>query len=177
MLKKEKNALNEVKSSATVVYEIGSTVKNGVDFIGDFYLFNPRELQFLEEFAKDLNPVRACRDIGYKDPEQAAERMLKVEAIKVECKAIYDARFKALRMTQEQAAAKHISLMQKIEQDYDSSDQETKAKFANALSRFSGDYLRAAGLFGKENKQAPNVVINLNIADKDKGVVIDGHAE
>lgn len=177
MTKKEKNALNEVKSSATVVYEIGSTVKNGVDFIGDFYLFNPRELQFLEEFAKDLNPVRACRDIGYKDPEQAAERMLKVEAIKVECKAIYDARFKALRMTQEQAAAKHISLMQKIEQDYDSSDQETKAKFANALSRFSGDYLRAAGLFGKENKQAPNVVINLNIADKDKGVVIDGHAE
>lgn len=177
MTKKEKNALNEVKSSATVVYEIGSTVKNGVDFIGDFYLFNPRELQFLEEFAKDLNPVRACRDIGYKDPEQAAERMLKVEAIKVECKAIYDARFKALRMTQEQAAAKHISLMQKIEQDYDSSDQETKAKFANALSRFSGDYLRAAGLFGKENKQAPNVVINLNIADKDKGVVIDGKAE
>jgi len=177
MPKKEKNALNEVKSSATVVYEIGSTVKNGVDFIGDFYLFNPKELQFLEEFAKDLNPVRACRDIGYKDPEQAAERMLKVEAIKVECKAIYDARFKALRMTQEQAAAKHISLMQKIEQDYDSSDQETKAKFANALSRFSGDYLRAAGLFGKENKQAPNVVINLNIADKDKGVVIDGHAE
>lgn len=177
MTKKEKNALNEVKSSATVVYEIGSTVKNGVDFIGDFYLFNPRELQFLEEFAKDLNPVRACRDIGYKDPEQAAERMLKVEAIKVECKAIYDARFKALRMTQEQAAAKHISLMQKIEQDYDSSDQETKAKFANALSRFSGDYLRAAGLFGKENKQAPNVVINLNIADKDKGVVIDGHSE
>ena len=177
MPKKEKNALNEVKSSATVVYEIGSTVKNGVDFIGDFYLFNPRELQFLEEFAKDLNPVRACRDIGYKDPEQAAERMLKVEAIKVECKAIYDARFKALRMTQEQAAAKHISLMQKIEQDYDSSDQETKAKFANALSRFSGDYLRAAGLFGKENKQAPNVVINLNIADKDKGVVIDGKAE
>lgn len=177
MPKKEKNALNEVKNSATVVYEIGSTVKNGVDFIGDFYLFNPKELQFLEEFAKDLNPVRACRDIGYKEPEQAAERMLKVEAIKVECKAIYDARFKALRMTQEQAAAKHISLMQKIEQDYDSSDQETKAKFANALSRFSGDYLRAAGLFGKENKQAPNVVINLNIADKDKGVVIDGHAE
>lgn len=177
MTKKEKRALEEVKNSATVVYEIGSTVKNGVDFIGDFYLFNPKELQFLEEFAKDLNPVRACRDIGYKDPEQAAERMLKVEAIKVECKAIYDARFKALRMTQEQAAAKHISLMQKIEQDYDSSDQETKAKFANALSRFSGDYLRAAGLFGKENKQAPNVVINLNIADKDKGVVIDGHAE
>jgi hypothetical protein len=177
MPKKEKNALEHVKNSATVVYEIGSTVKNGVDFIGDFYLFNPKELQFLEEFAKDLNPVRACRDIGYKDPEQAAERMLKVEAIKVECKAIYDARFKALRMTQEQAAAKHITLMQKIEQDYDSSDQETKAKFANALSRFSGDYLRAAGLFGKENKQAPNVVINLNIADKDKGVVIDGHAE
>lgn len=177
MPKKEKTALNEVKNSATVVYEIGSTVKNGVDFIGDFYLFNPRELQFLEEFAKDLNPVRACRDVGYKDPEQAAQDMLKKEPIKVECKAIYDARFKALRMTQEQAAAKHISLMQKIEQDYDSSDQETKAKFANALSRFSGDYLRAAGLFGKENKQAPNVVINLNIADKDKGVVIDGHSE
>lgn len=177
MVKKEKDVVKKSKNEVQVVYEIGSTVKNGVDFIGDFYLFNPKELQFLEEFAKDLNPVRACRDIGYKEPEQAAERMLKVEAIKVECKAIYDARFKALRMTQEQAAAKHISLMQKIEQDYDASEPDTKAKFANALSRFSGDYLRAAGLFGKENKQTPNVVINLNIADKDKGIVIDGHAE
>lgn len=177
MVKKEKDVVKKSKNEVQVVYEIGSTVKNGVDFIGDFYLFNPKELQFLEEFAKDLNPVRACRDIGYKEPEQAAERMLKVEAIKVECKAIYDARFKALRMTQEQAAAKHISLMQKIEQDYDASEPDTKAKFANALSRFSGDYLRAAGLFGKENKQTPNVVINLNIADKEKGIIIDGHAE
>lgn len=177
MVKKEKDVVKKSKNEVQVVYEIGSTVKNGVDFIGDFYLFNPKELQFLEEFAKDLNPVRACRDIGYKEPEQAAERMLKIEAIKVECKAIYDARFKALRMTQEQAAAKHISLMQKIEQDYDASEPDTKAKFANALSRFSGDYLRAAGLFGKENKQTPNVVINLNIADKEKGIIIDGHAE
>lgn len=177
MVKKEKDVVKKSKNEVQVVYEIGSTVKNGVDFIGDFYLFNPKELQFLEEFAKDLNPVRACRDIGYKEPEQAAERMLKVEAIKVECKAIYDARFKALRMTQEQAAAKHITLMQKIEQDYDASEPDTKAKFANALSRFSGDYLRAAGLFGKENKQTPNVVINLNIADKEKGIIIDGHAE
>lgn len=177
MVKKEKDVVKKSKNEVQVVYEIGSTVKNGVDFIGDFYLFNPKELQFLEEFAKDLNPVRACRDIGYKEPEQAAERMLKVEAIKVECKAIYDARFKALRMTQEQAAAKHITLMQKIEKDYDESEPDTKAKFANALSRFSGDYLRAAGLFGKENKQTPNVVINLNIADKEKGIIIDGHAE
>lgn len=177
MIKKEKDAVKRSKNEVQVVYEIGSTVQNGVDFVGDFYLFNPRELKFLEEFAKDLNPVRACRDIGYKDPKQAANDMLKKEPIKVECKAIYDARFKALRMTQEQAAAKHIMLMQKIEKDYDDSDLETKAKFANSLSRFSGDYLRAAGLFGKENKQTPNVVINLNIADKDKGVVIDGRAE
>lgn len=177
MPKKQKEVVENLKNEVQVVYEIGSTVENGVDFVGDFYLFNPKELKFLEEFAKDLNPVRACQEIGYKDPEQAAKRMLEVEAIKVECKAIYDARFKALRLTQEQAAAKHLNLMEKIEQDYDKSDEETKAKFANALSRFSGDYLRAAGLFGKENKQTPNVVINLNIADKDKGVVIDGHAE
>lgn len=177
MSKKEKDVVKKSKNEVQVVYEIGSTVQNGVDFVGDFYLFSPKELQFLEEFAKDLNPVRACRDIGYKEPEQAAERMLKIEAIKVECKAIYDARFKALRMTQEQAAAKHITLMQKIEKDYDDSDLETKAKFANSLSRFSGDYLRAAGLFGKDNKTTPNVVINLNISDKEKGVVIDGHAE
>ena len=153
MPKQEKDVLKKSKNEVTVVYEIGSTVKNGVDFVGDFYLFKPRELKFLEEFAKDLDPVRACRDVGYADPEQAAQDMLKREPIKAECKAIYDARFKALRMTQEQAAAKHITLMQKIEKDYDDSDLETKAKFANSLSRFSGDYLRAAGLFGKENKQ------------------------
>lgn len=177
MVKKQKDVVENLKNEVQVVYEIGSTVENGVDFVGDFYLFNPKELKFLEEFAKDLNPVRACKELGYKDPEQAANRFLSVEQIKVECKAIYDARFKALRLTQEQAAAKHLNLMEKIERDYDSSDAETKAKFANALSRFSGDYLRAAGLFGKENKQTPNVVINLNLKDTDKGVVIDGHAE
>jgi uncharacterized protein (UPF0332 family) len=177
MVKKEKDVVENLKNEVQVVYEIGSSVENGVDFVGDFYLFNPKELKFLEEFAKDLNPVRACQEVGYKEPEQAAKRLLEIEAIKVECKAIYDARFKALRMTQEQAAAKHISLMEKFEQDYDKMDPGDKARMANALSKASGDYLRAAGLFGKENKQTPNVVINLNIADKDKGVVIDGHAE
>ena len=177
MAKKEKEIVENSKNSVEVVYEIGSTVQNGVDFVGDFYLFNPKELKFLEEFAKDLDPVRACKEVGYKDPEQSAKDMLAKEPIKVECKAIYDARFKALRLTQEQAAAKHLNLMEKIERDYDTSDAETKAKFANALSRFSGDWLRAAGLFGKENKQTPNVVINLNLKDTDKGVVIDGHAE
>lgn len=177
MVKKQKSVLNEAKKEVTVTYEIGSTVKNGVDFISDFYLFNTKELQFLEEFAKDLNPVRACRDMGYKEPEHAAQRFLSVEQIKVECKQIYDARFKALRLTQEQAAAKHLSLMEKFESDYDCMEPGEKAKMANALARFSGDYLRAAGLFGKESKQTPNVVINLNIADKEKGVVIDGHAE
>lgn len=177
MPKKQKEVLNNLKNEIVVNYEIGSTVQNGVDFIGDFYLFNPKELQFLEEFAKDLNPERACRDMGYKEPEQAAKRFLQIEPIKVECKAIYDARFKALRLTQEQAAAKHLTLMEKIEKDYDGSDSETKAKFANALSKFSGDYLRAAGLFGRESKQTPNVVINLNISDKDKGVIIDGNTQ
>lgn len=177
MPKKEKAVLNEAKQDVTVTYEIGSTVKNGVDFIGDFYLFNPKELQFLEEFAKDLSPVRACRDMGYKEPEHAAQRFLDIPQIRVECKAIYDARFKALRMTQEMAAAKHIELMQKFEHDYDQFDDGNKAKMANALSKFSGDYLRASGLFGKESKQTPNVVINLNISDENKGVVIDGHAE
>jgi len=175
--KKEKSVVNNAKKEVTVTYEIGSTVKNGVDFVGDFYLFNPKELQFLEEFAKDLSPVRACRDMGYKEPEKAAQRFLDVPQIKVECKSIYDARFKALRLTQEQAAAKHLTLMEKFEKDYDCMDPGDKAKMANALSRFSGDYLRASGLFGKESKQTPNVVINFNIADKDKGVVIDGHAE
>ena len=177
MPKNEKDVIEKSKNDISVIYEIGSTVRNGVDFVGDFYLFKYKELKFLEEFAKDLDPVRACRDVGYADPEQAANRLLKNEAVKVECKAIYEARFKALRMTQEQAAAKHLMLMEKIESDYDHSQPEVKARFANAMAKLSGDYLRAAGLFGKENKQTPNVVINLNIADKDKGIIIDGHAE
>lgn len=177
MVKRQKDIVEKSKNEISIVYEIGSTVKNGVDFIGDFYLFKSKELKFLEEFAKDLDPVRACRDMGYNEPEQAAKRFLDIEAIKVECKAIYDARFKALRLTQEQAAAKHLMLMEKIEKDYDDSEPETKARFANAMAKLSGDYLRAAGLFGKESKQTPNVVINLNISDKDKGVVIDGKSE
>lgn len=168
----------EVKNSVDVIYQVGSKVSSGVDFCPEFYLWKTKEIEVLKEFCKDLNIVRACKDVGFKNPEVAARELMKKEAIKIELKAIYDARFKAMQMNEEMAAANHINTMNKFAEDYESADIDSKSKgsLANAVAKMSGDYLRAAGLFGNEQKTVPNVVINLNI-DNDKGVIIDGHAE
>lgn len=174
--KQEKEILNN--TPIQVVYEIGSTVAEGDFFTPDFYLWKQKELDFLTEFAKDLDPVRACRDIGYKNPEQDYLRLLKNDAIRAECKAIYDARFKAMRMTSEMAAAKHLSIMEKFEKDYTSADNDEKVKgsLANAMAKMSGDYLRAAGLFGKEETKPAQVVINIDLGDKKEEKIINVEA-
>ena len=174
--KQERELLNN--QPVQVVYEIGSTVAKGDFFTPDFYLWKQKELDFLSEFAKDLDPIRACRDVGYKDPEQAANKILKNDAIRAECKAIYDARFRAMRMTTEMAAARHLNLMDKIEKDYDIADFDDKAKgsLANAMAKMSGDYLRASGLFGKEESKPAQVVINIDLGDKREEKVINVEA-
>lgn len=174
--KQEKELLNN--RPVQVVYEIGSTVAKGDFFTPDFYLWKQKELDFLSEFAKDLDPIRACQEVGYKDPEQAANKLLKNDAIRAECKAIYDARFRAMRMTSEMAAAKHLNLMDKIEKDYDMAglDDKSKGSLANAMAKFSGDYLRASGLFGKEESRPAQVVINIDLGDKKEEKIIDVQA-
>lgn len=171
----------DLTSSVVVTHEILTTKNKDIDITDDFYAYSLRQIKFLEEFAKDLDATRAAKDAGYKCPSEAANLLMKNEAIKKECKAIYDARLEAIKMTAEMASARHIKLMKKIEDDYDKCEsmeieQElpTKAKFAQSLSKFSGDYMKAAGLFGESGeKKAPNVVINIDLGDKKEENIIE----
>lgn len=184
-LKKQKSpkSPNNSDKEVQVVYQIGSTVNSGVELCPDFYLWKQKELDVLREFSKDLDIVRSCRDVGYTNPEAMARKLLKNEAIKTEMKAIYDARFEAMRLNEEMVAAKHLNLMKKFETDYDGCDADgrVKGQLANAVAKMSGDSLRAAGLFGRESKTTPNVVINLNLEGDKKEVVketvIEGEAK
>lgn len=174
----------DLSSGVTVSYEILSSKNTDIDITDEFYPYDLREIKFLEEFAKDLDPRRAAKDAGYKS-SGAGKLLMGKEHIKKECYNIYQARLKAINMTAEMASSRHIELMQKIENDYNKCETlepveelTTKAKFASSLSKFSSDYLRAAGLFNDiGEKKAPNVVINIDLGNKIKEEIIEINTE
>ena len=139
-----------------------------------FYRFTRKQIEFLQEYAKDLDAKRASKAAGYlgNTPEKA---LLANPAIKREIEAIHDVWRYNMRMTAEHASGRHIKIMDKIEDDYDTAEIGDKAKLATSLVRASDTYLRAAGHFNHGGGGADGqVVININLGDDDKSVVIDG---
>lgn len=132
---------------------------------------------FLEEYAKDLDDVRAAAavDISLK---YVRGSWLKEEKFVAEIERIHDVFRDNLRMTAETAASRHIKLMDKIEGDYDgASEIGDKAKLATPLAKMSDSYLKAAGHFnhGATGGDA-QVVINIDLGgdtSKDVKDVID----
>lgn len=150
-------------------YEAGETA------FDEFYRFSLLQLNFLEEYAKDLDANRAARAAGYKKPHDTARTLLNNPAIRREIEAIHDCWRYNIRMTAEHASARHIRLMDKVEDEFDKAEEAgDKAKFATSLMRGSDTYMRAAGHFnhggGGNDTQ---VVINIDLGDE-RGVVIDG---
>lgn len=140
-----------------------------------FYRFSAKQLEFLNEYAKDIDPIRAASAVGYSQPKRDSDALMQHPAIRREIEAIQDGWRYNIRMTAEHASGRHIKLMDKMEKDYDEADNiGDRAKMANSLVRASDSYLRAAGHFnhGGGGSDA-QVVINIDLGD-DKGVTIDG---
>ena len=138
-----------------------------------FEPFNPMEMHTLQEYALDLNMVRACKEAGYNNPSQAAMRMKKKPKIRAEMMVIHKVWQTNLRMTAEHASAKHIQMMQKFEEDYDALSSTTDGKtrnikgdLAKTLGKMSDSYLKATGQFtDKDVDTGQQITINIDLGD------------
>lgn len=161
-----------VALATPAVYEPGN-VQRGDKQITGFYRFKLEQLEFLREYAKDTDFKRAAKAVDV--PVATARSWLSQEKFKAEIEEIHDVWRLNIKMTAENAAAKHIKLMQQLESDYMESDLELRAKFANPLTKASETYLKAAGHFnhGGGSGGESQVVINITGFSED-GVKIDG---
>lgn len=136
-----------------------------------------QQMTFLDEYAKDLDAVRSAGAAGYKNPSRSAEDLLKVEAIQKEIGEIHEVWAINRKHTAEHTSAKMIKLLEKIEDDYDSSAMEDKAKFSNSLVKGTEILMRSTGHFSSErNNQDTQITINIDLGagEETKNVTIEG---
>lgn len=143
-----------------------------LDGNGNYFKFKAAQLDFLKEYAKDLDEARAAKELGLK--LGTIRGWLDTPAIRAEIDEIHKIWKYNIRMTAEHSAGRHLQLMDKFENDYDSTESaETRAKMMNPLVKASETYLRAAGHFNHGGvSHDTNVTINISLGDD--GIVIDG---
>lgn len=141
----------------------------------DFYRFSLKQLRFLEEYAKHLDINRAAREV-----ETAVKTVrgnwLVQEKFQAEIEAIHKIWKTNIRMTAEHATARHIELMDKVEDEFDKAiGAANKAKLASPLAKMSDSYLKAAGKFATDGTQKGiSVTINIDLGDSDKPIEVEG---
>lgn len=139
---------------------------------GTFFKFKKQHLDFLKEYAKDLDEVRAAAEVGI--APRTLARWMDTPALRNEVEEIHRVWKYNVRMTAEHSAGRHIRLFDQFENDYEGADPELRAKMMNPLAKMSETYLRAAGHFTHGGiSRDTNITINIDLGD-DKGVVIDG---
>lgn len=159
------------------VYEAGD-VTVGQHDISQYYPFSMTQLEFLEEFAKDLDYTRAAKAVGVK-PQTVRDTWLPNEKFKAEIMEIYNVYRTNIKMTAENGAYRLISFMNKVEKDYDNAEKVSdKAKLAGPMSKMVDSYLKASGHYNsdKDNTES-QVVINIDLGgdpENEKRVTISG---
>ncbi len=141
----------------------------------DFYRFSLKQLRFLEEYAKHLDVNRAAREVDTA-VKTVRGNWLTQEKFQAEIEAIHKIWKTNIRMTAEHATARHIELMDKVEDEFDKAEGATnKAKLAAPLAKMSDSYLKAAGKFSTDgNQKAVNVTINIDLGDSNKPIEVEG---
>jgi hypothetical protein len=143
--------------------------------------FRPKEMIFLAHYAKTLDLTKSYREAGYENYKQA-QAMFKRPRVQQEMLVIADMWLSNVRMTAEHASAKHIQLMQKFEKEYDSlssttsaTERNIKGQLASTLGKMSDSYMKAVGLFTKQETETGNqVVINIDLGDGEVEVNSNG---
>jgi hypothetical protein len=166
------NEIEDIADALVPQYEAGYTLNS----------FKLAEIRALEEYAKDLDMVRACAAAGYKAPRKAAFDLMQRKHILEEIREIHAIWKLNLRMSAKHSSAKHIELMQKFERDYDELDSTVqkgtsniKGQLAGTLGRMSDSMLKATGHFDdKSGGSAAGIVINIDLGDGTVEVDKDG---
>lgn len=138
--------------------------------VENFYPLNREDLNFLQEYNKDLDIERALKDSGLKK-SQLKPAKDRGQALLLEMKNIQAAHMAAIQMNAPAAARKHLELMQKFEDDYDATDlkSQNKSGLSSTLARMSDANLKATGHYGQaERSQGTKVEINIDLSGHNK---------
>lgn len=129
---------------------------------GEVKVFTKPQLDFLRAYSQTCDEevafVEARIDRRYRND------MLEEPHVQKEMQKIQQVwRFQA-RLTAGFSAGNHMRLMEKFEDEYDSSDKkEEKARFAGTLAKMSEGTMKATGLIGTtQTNELPTVIINMN---------------
>lgn len=172
----EATRTNEGAAFVPIQYEAGNTTVD-VEHTG-YNRLTLEEIVFLDAYAEckaDLNAVVAVA--GLTKPQ--IYKMLDKDNVKREVEEIQMVWQLNRKMTAEHAAAKHIKLMQEMEEDYHKIDDPVeRSKMANPRVKASETYLKAVGHFNHGNDTAQEqVIINIDLGndpENEKKVKISG---
>jgi len=139
------------------------------------------EIDFLDKYAEhkaDLTAIAAILELT----KGQVYNMLKKEHLRRELAEIQEVWQLNRKMTAEHAAAKHIKLMNEMEEDYHKIDDPVeRSKMANPRVKASETYLKAVGHFNHGNDTAQEqVIINIDLGgdpEAENKVKISGKKE
>lgn len=139
----------------------------------EYYAFDMEQIRFLEAYAKSLDVDRACEDTGIN--KRRAKSWMNIPAIQEEIMEINKVWAKSVRMTGKSASSKLLELMDKLEADYDVMGEDNKSKMANALMKGADTYLRAAGMYQRDDGPSGTTIeINIDLSGELQPRSVDG---
>lgn len=152
-------------------YQEPESLPDVADIVDDTRSLTPKQLRFLEEYAKTFNLSESVKAAGYKaSPNKAYKSLLANPWIAEQVKEIEERYRYRWKLSAEMAAAKHVQLMDKFEAAFDSGND----KVAGPLAKMSEASLKATGQLDKDNgPKAASVTVQINIGEDKKDTVID----
>ena len=126
----------------------------------EFYDYSLPELEFLEEYKKDLNTERAGKAVGV--TSRTVQNWVAQSKIKDVMARIHDTYVDAILMDSKIAAGEFISVFREMRECFSGGD----TKVASALATMSGNFLRATGHYSSDaHNQTPQVQINIDLGN------------
>lgn len=151
-----------IKAPSDLVWDEPETQRGDVDATG-FYMIRPEQFRFLKEYSKDVDMARVAKELDIKP--STLQAWLATEGFKAEIIAIQKVWSTNIRFNAQHASAKHLALMDKIEEAYDEGDLDEKAKFAPSLMRGSDTFMRATNHFTPEiGTKGVQIQINIDLS-------------
>lgn len=160
----------------TTEYKAGEVQKSGTA-LPDYHRLTYKQVIFLEAYAKSMGDINKAAKKAGAALRTVKETWLKQPKIQEEIDRIQEVwATTTLRMTAEDASARHIKLMDKMEKHLDDneSDTDAAAKVMNPLAKMSDTYLKATGKFN-DDKGNSGVSVSINITKaKDEIINVEG---
>lgn len=134
----------------------------------------------MAKYQESLDLDAASKSVGLTSKQKSAwmDRSTKRgQAMAREMEAIQETWRKALSLNPKAAAAQHVELMEKINEDYDQipAIHQNKPGMASALLKGSDTSLKATGQFQQERIDSGiRVEINIDLGQEKQEVIIEG---